>query len=90
MVDLLGQRDELLRLIESSFPVEIHVRGNEITVAGAPAHKHLNFAKATHARSPTMRTGRFTRTVPFTVRWVRSMKPSRASLRGPYQRPWYT
>jgi phosphate starvation-inducible PhoH-like protein len=37
MVDLLGQRDELLRLIESSFPVEIHVRGNEITVAGAPA-----------------------------------------------------
>jgi phosphate starvation-inducible PhoH-like protein len=36
MVDLLGQRDELLRLIESSFPVEIHVRGNEITVAGEP------------------------------------------------------
>jgi phosphate starvation-inducible PhoH-like protein len=35
MVDLLGQRDELLRLIESSFPVEIHVRGNEITVDGA-------------------------------------------------------
>ena len=34
MVDLLGQRDELLRLIESSFPVEIHVRGNEITVVG--------------------------------------------------------
>lgn len=37
MVDLLGQRDELLRLIESSFPVQIHVRGNEITVAGAAA-----------------------------------------------------
>jgi phosphate starvation-inducible PhoH-like protein len=37
MVDLLGQRDELLRLIESSFPVEIHVRGNEITVAGTAA-----------------------------------------------------
>jgi phosphate starvation-inducible PhoH-like protein len=34
MVDLLGQRDELLRLIEASFPVEIHVRGNEITVVG--------------------------------------------------------
>ena len=34
MVDLLGQRDELLRLIESSFPVEIHARGNEITVVG--------------------------------------------------------
>jgi phosphate starvation-inducible protein PhoH and related proteins len=34
MVGLLGQRDELLRLVESSFPVEIHVRGNEITVTG--------------------------------------------------------
>ncbi|MFM7616704.1 MAG: PhoH family protein [Actinomycetes bacterium] len=34
MVDLLGQRDELLRLVESSFPVAIHVRGNEITVDG--------------------------------------------------------
>ncbi|MFZ4585391.1 MAG: PhoH family protein [Acidimicrobiia bacterium] len=35
MVGLLGQRDELLRLIEEAFPVSIHVRGNEITVAGA-------------------------------------------------------
>ena len=34
MVELLGQRDELLRLIESAFPVTIHVRGNEITVSG--------------------------------------------------------
>jgi phosphate starvation-inducible protein PhoH and related proteins len=37
MVGLLGQRDELLRLVESSFPVEIHVRGNEITVTGDAA-----------------------------------------------------
>ena len=37
MVDLLGPRDELLRLVESSFPVEIHVRGNEITVSGEAA-----------------------------------------------------
>ena len=35
MVSLLGQRDELLRLVEGSFPVSIHVRGNEITVTGA-------------------------------------------------------
>jgi phosphate starvation-inducible PhoH-like protein len=35
MVELLGQRDELLRLIESAFPVTIHVRGNEINVSGA-------------------------------------------------------
>ena len=34
MVDLLGERDELLRLVESAFPVSIHVRGNEITVTG--------------------------------------------------------
>ena len=34
MVGLLGQRDELLRLVEGSFPVEIHVRGNEITIRG--------------------------------------------------------
>ena len=34
MVGLLGQRDELLRLVERSFPVSIHVRGNEITVTG--------------------------------------------------------
>jgi phosphate starvation-inducible PhoH-like protein len=37
MVGLLGQRDELLRLIEHSFPVAIHVRGNEITVTGPSA-----------------------------------------------------
>jgi phosphate starvation-inducible PhoH-like protein len=34
MVNLLGQRDELLRLVEGAFPVGIHVRGNEITVTG--------------------------------------------------------
>jgi phosphate starvation-inducible PhoH-like protein len=34
MVGLLGQRDELLRLVETAFPVSIHVRGNEITIRG--------------------------------------------------------
>jgi phosphate starvation-inducible protein PhoH and related proteins len=34
MVGLLGQRDELLRIVEAAFPVEILVRGNEITVTG--------------------------------------------------------
>src|SRR5262249_1130744 len=34
MVELLGQRDELLRVVEDAFPVSIHVRGNEITVSG--------------------------------------------------------
>ena len=37
MVELLGQRDELLRLVETAFPVTIHVRGNEITVSGNAA-----------------------------------------------------
>ena len=37
MTGLLGQRDELLRLIEVAFPgVEIHVRGNEIAIEGEP------------------------------------------------------
>jgi phosphate starvation-inducible PhoH-like protein len=36
MVSLLGQRDELLKLIESSFPASILVRGNEIHIAGLP------------------------------------------------------
>ena len=34
MVALLGQRDDFLRLIESAFSSEIHVRGNEITITG--------------------------------------------------------
>ncbi len=38
MVGLLGHRDELLRLIEAAFEgAEIHVRGNEITIAGDSA-----------------------------------------------------
>ena len=37
MVDLLGQRDELLRVVERAFDVAILVRGNEITVSGDAA-----------------------------------------------------
>jgi phosphate starvation-inducible PhoH-like protein len=38
MTGLLGQRDELLRLVEGAFTaVEIHVRGNEITIVGDSA-----------------------------------------------------
>jgi phosphate starvation-inducible protein PhoH and related proteins len=40
MADLLGHRDELLRVVESAFEnVEIHVRGNEIAIAGAEADR---------------------------------------------------
>lgn len=38
MVGLLGERDELLRLVEAAFDnTTIHVRGNEITIAGLDA-----------------------------------------------------
>jgi phosphate starvation-inducible PhoH-like protein len=38
MAALLGQRDELLRIVEDAFPdVDIHVRGNEISVEGDDA-----------------------------------------------------
>jgi phosphate starvation-inducible PhoH-like protein len=38
MVGLLGQRDELLRMIQAAFPdSSIHVRGNEITATGQGA-----------------------------------------------------
>jgi len=40
MVGLLGTRDELLRLVEHSFPTAtVHVRGNEITVEGEEAEQ---------------------------------------------------
>jgi len=38
MVALLGQRDELLKLVEAAFDSRIVVRGNEITIVG-PAHE---------------------------------------------------
>src|SRR5919106_5399566 len=36
MVSLLGERDELLKLIEAAFDSHILVRGNEITIEGDP------------------------------------------------------
>jgi phosphate starvation-inducible PhoH-like protein len=37
MVSLLGSRDEVLRAVENSVRSDVHVRGNEITLTGAPA-----------------------------------------------------
>src|SRR5262245_57690665 len=37
MVGLLGQRDEWLHVVRDAFPVDIHVRGNEITIRGDEA-----------------------------------------------------
>ena len=41
MVALLGQRDELLKLVESAFDSEILVRGNEITITGEEGEAEL-------------------------------------------------
>ncbi|MCM3883960.1 PhoH family protein [Frankia sp. R82] len=41
MVSLLGHQDELLRAIEQAVAADIHVRGNEITITGAPADNEL-------------------------------------------------
>jgi phosphate starvation-inducible PhoH-like protein len=41
MVALLGSSDELLRIIEASLHCDIHVRGNEINLAGPPEEVEL-------------------------------------------------
>ncbi|HET6212237.1 MAG TPA: PhoH family protein, partial [Micromonosporaceae bacterium] len=41
MVSLLGAGDQLLKLVERSVRSDIHVRGNEITITGAPADNVL-------------------------------------------------
>ncbi|KXK63492.1 phosphate starvation-inducible protein PhoH [Micromonospora rosaria] len=41
MVNLLGARDEILRLVERSVVSDVHVRGNEITITGSPADNAL-------------------------------------------------
>ncbi|MER7892334.1 PhoH family protein [Micromonospora sp. NPDC094482] len=41
MVNLLGAGDEILRLVERSVNSDVHVRGNEITITGAPADNAL-------------------------------------------------
>ncbi len=41
MVSLLGPGDEHLRLMEKAFGADIHVRGNQVTLAGEPAEVAL-------------------------------------------------
>ncbi len=41
MVKLLGTSDEMLKLVERSVDSDVHVRGNEITITGAPAANAL-------------------------------------------------
>ncbi|MFT4108356.1 PhoH family protein [Propionicimonas sp.] len=37
MVSVLGPRDEFLRILERELAADLHVRGNELTITGAPA-----------------------------------------------------
>jgi phosphate starvation-inducible PhoH-like protein len=41
MVSLLGTKDEILKIVEGSLASDILVRGNEITITGAPADNAL-------------------------------------------------
>ncbi len=41
MVNLLGAKDEILRLIERTLVSDVHVRGNEITITGGPAENAI-------------------------------------------------
>jgi phosphate starvation-inducible protein PhoH and related proteins len=41
MVNVLGPRDEFLRILERELDARIHVRGNEITLTGSPAAVEL-------------------------------------------------
>jgi phosphate starvation-inducible PhoH-like protein len=41
MVNLLGAKDEILRLVERTLVSDVHVRGNEITITGEPADNAL-------------------------------------------------
>jgi len=41
MVNLLGAKDEILRLVERTLASDVHVRGNEITVTGDPAENAI-------------------------------------------------
>ena len=41
MVNLLGARADILKLIERSLSSDIHLRGNEITISGTPADNAL-------------------------------------------------
>jgi phosphate starvation-inducible protein PhoH and related proteins len=41
VVAVLGARDEFLTIIEQQFAADVHVRGNEVTLAGSPAEMAL-------------------------------------------------
>ena len=59
MVNLLGARDDVLKLVERSLNSDIHVRGNEITISGTPADNALAWWRARPTRMRRPVSGRF-------------------------------
>ncbi|MFD8500909.1 PhoH family protein [Amycolatopsis sp. NPDC059657] len=62
---LLGSRDENLRVVEELLEADVHVRGNEVTLTGAPAD--VAFAERVFAELVTL-AGRGQQVDPSTVR----------------------
>ncbi len=65
VLTLLGSRDENLRLAEDLLAADVHVRGNEVTLSGAPAD--VAFAERVFAELVTL-AGRGQQVGPDTVR----------------------
>ena len=81
MVGLLGQRDELLRLVEDAFPdAAVVVRGNEINVTGEGARAAARTARSASS-DPASATVRYTS--PFAGLTVSNVRPSAAATRSP-------
>ncbi|MBN6037556.1 PhoH family protein [Amycolatopsis sp. 195334CR] len=70
---LLGSRDENLRVAEELLTADVHVRGNEVTLTGAPAD--VAFAERVFAELVTL-AGRGQQVDPATVRRTVSMLSS--------------
>ncbi|QFU92797.1 PhoH family protein [Amycolatopsis sp. YIM 10] len=70
---LLGSRDENLRVAEELLAADVHVRGNEVTLTGAPAD--VAFAERVFAELVTL-AGRGQQVDPATVRRTVSMLSS--------------
>jgi phosphate starvation-inducible PhoH-like protein len=65
VLTLLGSRDENLRIAEELLDADVHVRGNEVTLSGAPAD--VAFAERVFAELVTL-AGRAQQVGPDTVR----------------------
>ena len=79
MLALLGSRDENLRVAEELLDADIHVRGNEVTLSGAPSD--VAFAERVFAELVTLAeprpAARARRRAPDRRHALRRRRPSR-------------